>query len=304
MERARLLVDCDPGIDDTFAILCALSYGDLAAVTTVSGNVPIENTTRNARWILELAGAHDVPVHPGADSPLEIAPAFAQDIHGASGLGSFVTPESSVPASNVGAVEAIIAHCQDGDAVVVAIGPLTNIAHALIEDPTLADRIGQLHWMGGSAKGGNTTPHAEFNAWADPHAVAVTLASNCPLSMYGLDLTYQVRLNNEAIAELRNAGTPTSLQLADFLSHYRSTTSSEELGQPIHDACAVLGATHPELFTHSPSRILVETDSVETRGKTIVSEDISAPHSHVHTVDADSVRSMIIRAAIEPGARA
>ena len=297
-------MDCDPGIDDAFAILCALTYGDLTAVTTVSGNVPVENTTRNARWILELAGAPDVPVHQGASAPLEVAPAFSRDIHGSSGLGNFDTPEPSVPISDMTAVDAILAHCRSGDAVIVAIGPLTNIAQALLADPTLADRIAHLHWMGGSAQAGNTTPHAEFNSWADPHAVAVTLASNCPLSMYGLDLTYQVRLNNVAITELREAGTPTSVHLAEFLSHYRSTTSSEELGQPIHDACAVLGATHPDLFAHSASRILVETDSAVTRGKTIVSADREAPQRHVHTADADTVRSMILRAAIEPGSNA
>lgn len=294
-------MDCDPGIDDAFAILCALTYGDLAAVTTVSGNVSVDNTTRNAQWILELAGALEVPVHKGAAAPLEIEPVFARDIHGESGLGTFATPDSSTPVSTVDAVDAIMEHCENANAVIVAIGPLTNIAQALLRDPTLATRIERLHWMGGSAVGGNTTPHAEFNSWADPHAVAVTVASNCPLSMYGLDLTYQVRLNNESIAELRDANTPTSVHLADFLSHYRSTTSSEELGQPIHDACAVLGATHPDLFVSTASRIVVETDSADTRGKTTVREDPQAQQSHVHTVDADTVRSMIIRAAIQPG---
>lgn len=304
MERPALLVDCDPGIDDAFAILCALTYGDLTAVTTVSGNVPIENTTRNAQWILELAGASHIPVHPGAAKPLEVSPAFSRDIHGASGLGAFTTPEPATPANNTRAVDAITQHCARGGAIIVAIGPLTNIAHALLEDPTLYKRIGHLHWMGGSAAAGNTTPHAEFNAWADPHAVDVVLNSGCPTSMYGLDLTYQVRLNDLDIATLREAGTSTSTHLAEFLSHYRSTASSKEEGQPIHDACAVLGATHHDLFERTPSHIVVETDAVDTRGKTMVSEAPEAVHRHVHTAAADTIRSMILQAAISPGTTA
>lgn len=300
MDRPRLLVDCDPGIDDAFALLCALTYGNLTAVTTVSGNVPVENTTRNARWILELAGAGHVPVHPGSSEPLKVAPAFASEIHGRSGLGAFETPEPTTPASSTGALEAITHHCEPGDAIIIAIGPLTNIARALIDDPSLAQRIGHLHWMGGSATAGNTTAHAEFNAWADPHAVAVVLQSGCAMSMYGLDLTYQVRLNEVAIASLREAGTATSTHLADFLSHYRSTASSAQEGQPIHDACAVLGATHHDLFTRTPSHIVIEAESVDKRGKTTVSEAPEAPHNHVHTAAADSVRPLILRAAINP----
>jgi len=298
--RPRLLLDCDPGIDDAFAIMCALRFADVAAITTVSGNVPVENTTRNARWLLELANAPHIPVHQGAGAPLEVATAFAKDIHGVSGLGSFNTPESSVPISDIGAVEAITRHCADGHATIVAVGPLTNIAHALLADPTLVERIDRLHWMGGTPGEGNTTPFAEFNAWIDPHAVQVTLASGCPISMYGLDLTYQVRLNDIAIKTLRDADSPTSRNLADFLAFYQSTASTADVGQPIHDACAVLGATHPGLFTGRPSRIVIETTADDKRGQTTVPEANETNHNHITQVDAPAVRSLILQAAIDP----
>ncbi len=300
LDRPKILLDCDPGIDDAFAIMVALRFAELAAVTTVGGNVSVDKTTRNALWVLELAQAGHVPVHRGADAPLKAPAAWAEDIHGVSGLGTLDVPEPQMSASDVSAHDAILQHCADGNAVIVAVGPLTNIALALQADPSLADRIGHLHWMGGSAQGGNTTPYAEFNAHFDPEALHVTLASNCRFSMYGLDLTYQVRLNNADIEGLREANTPTSTHLGDFLSYYRSTASSAEEGQPIHDACAVLGATHPDLFESVPSRIVVETVKADMRGQTTVLEVEESQHAHVKAVDAVSARASILMSAINP----
>lgn len=298
--RPRILLDCDPGIDDAFAIMVALRFSELVAVTTVAGNVSVDKTTRNALWVLELANASHVPVHQGAASPLNASAVWAEEIHGVSGLGTLDVPEPKTPASEVSAQDAILQHCSAGDAIIVAVGPLTNIALALQADPSLAGRIGHLHWMGGSAQGGNTTPYAEFNAHFDPEAVAVVLASGCPFSMYGLDLTYQVRLNDADIDSLREANTQTGTHLGDFLSYYRSTASPGEVGQPIHDACAVLGTTHPDLFERAPSRIVCETVAADKRGQTTVLEVQESHHTHVSTVDAQSARELIISSATNP----
>ena len=254
----KILLDCDPGIDDMFAILCALRFAEVAAVTTVSGNVSIEHTTRNARWILELSNRDEVPVYKGAAKPLEVEPYFAREIHGTSGLGEFNPPEPRAPIGQMTAAEAIILHCESNDdPVIVATGPLTNLAEALLAEPALAGRISHLHWMGGSAGGGNTTELAEFNAWVDPHAVEVTLEAGLTLSMYGLDLTKQVRLDGGDVAQLRDAGTPTSKRAAEFLDFYRGTSTANVDGKAMHDPCAVLGTTHPDLFARAPSRIVL-----------------------------------------------
>ncbi|MDW3175767.1 MAG: nucleoside hydrolase [Acidimicrobiia bacterium] len=299
MTAPRILLDCDPGIDDAFAIFCATRYTDLAAVTTVSGNVRIEHTTRNALHVLDLAGA-EVPVHRGASVPLVVPAMFADEVHGVAGLGATETPVPQQEPSPVGAVEAILDFCDDGDANIVATGPLTNIALAVQEDPTISDRVKRLHWMGGSTTTGNTTPNAEFNAWADPHAVEVVLQSGMPITMYGLNLTRQVRMRREHITVLADAATTSSVPASAFLSFYATSRGEDELGQPMHDPCALLGLTHPELFTVEASSIVAHGEG-DLRGMT---EEVAPNGSPVHHIarfaEATPVIDLIIAAAIDP----
>lgn len=304
--RPRILLDCDPGIDDAFAIFCAARFTELAAITTVSGNVRIENTTRNAMHVLELAGL-DVPVHRGSAAPLAVPPAFAGEIHGSSGLGSLVTPEPAMQESQIDAVQAILDFCAGGDALIVATGPLTNIARAVQRDPSLFERVAALHWMGGSTGAGNKTAFAEFNAWADPHAVDVTFRSGIPLTMYGLNLTHQVRMTDTHIHELHAAGTTSSIPAAEFLTFYRERASAAERGQAMHDPCALLGLTHPALFTVESSPMVAHVDG-ERRGMTEErapqtadpGTGATAAHYVARTADADRVLALISAAAIEP----
>jgi len=296
----RILLDCDPGIDDAFALLCALKFTELTAITTVSGNVSINNTTRNAQYLMELAGV-DVPVHRGASSPLEVDGVAADEIHGSSGLGNLATPESARPESPIGAVDAILDFCAGGEATIVATGPLTNIALALIEDPSLVERISHLYWMGGGTEGGNVTERAEFNAWADPHALDITLRSGVSLTMFGLNLTHQVRMGQREIDALRSAGSTTAAVLADFLEFYRQNGAQHEAGQPMHDPCALLGLTHPDLFETTKSRIVTSTTDDENRGRTFVHPPQTDTEHYVAVrANAPQVIDLIIQAAIDP----
>jgi len=295
--RERILLDCDPGIDDAFAIMCALRFADLAAVTTVSGNVSIENTTRNARYLLESVGA-DVPVHRGAGQPLIVPTAAADDVHGASGLGNHEVTEPTLPESEVSARDAILDFCVDGDAVIIATGPLTNIAVALEHDPTLAARIRHLSWMGGSTTVGNVTERAEFNAWADPHAVDVTMRSGVPVTMFGLNLTYQVRMGADEVAKLRSTTSATATMLGDLLSFYIDNGVSDSLGQPVHDTCAVLGVTHPHLFTTAESHIVAHV-SDDRRGMTELREN--DPNATTLQVAVTAMAPEVIELVTEPG---
>ena len=300
--RQRILLDCDPGIDDAFAIFCALRFTDLAAITTVSGNVRVEHTTRNALYVLELAGAN-VPVHRGAEVPLSVPAMFADEVHGAAGLGDTPTPTPLSTESDVGAVDAILDFCAGGDATIVATGPLTNIALAIQKDPSISDRVAHLHWMGGSTTVGNVTPLAEFNAWADPHAVEVVMSSGVALTMYGLNLTRQVRMGSAHVVALRDAGTPTSLQAADFLTFYESHGAKDGLGQPMHDPCALLAVTHPALFDIEVSPIVAHASDDERRGMTVESSSQTTKrtrHNIARRAQAPSVIDLIIEAAIDP----
>lgn len=299
--RPRILLDSDPGIDDAFAIFCALRFTDLAAVTTVGGNVRIEDTTRNALYILELAGSQ-VEVHRGAAAPLHVRARSADAVHGVAGLGNHPTPQPSKNESSIDAIDAILDFCHGGNATIVATGPLTNIALAIGRDHTIVDRIAHLHWMGGSTDAGNVTRHAEFNAWADPHAVDVTMRSGVPITMYGLNLTRQVRMGADHVEVLLAAGSTTSLRAAEFLSFYEAHAMSEGDGQPMHDPCAVLGVTHPALFTCVTSPIVAHADE-ERRGMTEVDpalDGASTTHHIARDADASALVDLIIEAAIDP----
>ena len=155
--------------------------------------------------------------------------------------------------------------------------------------------------MGGSTADGNVTPHAEFNAWADPHALEVVLESGTALTMYGLNLTHQVRMTSAHIEALRNADTETSTQAAEFLSFFESRDVEHGLGQPMHDPCALLGLTHPELFSFEESSMITEVDG-ERRGMTEERSAARATTAHriARTADAPAVIDLIIEAAENP----
>lgn len=296
----HFLLDCDPGIDDAFAIFCALKYGHIDVVTTVSGNVAIDNTTKNALHILDLAGV-DIPVHRGADRPLRIDPVTASEIHGESGLGNYVVAEPRRTIEDTTAVEAILAYCAAGDAVIVATGPLTNIALALEADPTLADRVAHLYWMGGGTTIGNVTEFAEFNAWCDPDAVAVTMDSGIALTMFDLDLTHQVRMGDDEVDRLRTAGTMGNF-FADALEFYRLSSADPTQAKPMHDPCAVLGFLRPDHFTFRSSNIVCNDTIGEQRGRTLVRFDEEhLPHRVAVSADVKEVIELILMAIIDPG---
>ena len=197
-----LLLDCDPGIDDAVAIMlaCASPEFDLLGVTTVSGNVGLEHTTRNARGLLALAGRPDVPVAAGAPRPLVRAqPARAAYVHGDDGIRGVPLPEPAAPLDPRHAV-ALLADtvaASTEPVTLAAVGPLTNVALFYALHPELAARLGGLVVMGGSVGAGNVTPAAEFNIWADPEAAYRVLTDPglphpVPTALVGLEVTFAV----------------------------------------------------------------------------------------------------------------
>ena len=268
-----VIVDCDPGHDDAIALVVAARHTELLGVTTVAGNAPIERTTRNALVILDLLG-HDAPVHRGAARPLLAAPVHAGYVHGESGLDGADLPEPERTVAGEDAVAFIVETARAREGLwLVPTGPLTNIALALRRAPDLPDRIAGISLMGGSATVGNRTAVAEFNVWADPEAAAVVFDYGGPLIQAGLHLTHELQTTPERLAALRampNRLGPLLGQLLEFFATTYITRHDGFVGAPVHDVCAVLALTHPDLFTRRAAHVVVETGGPHTRGMTVV----------------------------------
>ena len=307
--RPRILLDCDPGLDDAIAILAAAHFGDLVGITTVNGNVGIEHTTHNALQVAQIAGL-DVPVHRGVARPLISPTMDAARIHGTSGLGGVDLPSLTRTTASDDAVSYI---CDTARSVpelhLVAVGPLTNVALALRRDPDLPRHLAGMTIMGGSAHWGNVTPAAEFNVWADPEAAAIVFREAAPITMVGLDVTRQVLLGNAEVHRMRAAATPAAEFAAELLAYacercHRSGLSAA----PVHDATAVISVTHPYLFSRSLHPVTVELQGEHTRGMTVVDrrpgsgtatgEPSPPPSDVVWNARADTVIDLIVEAVI------
>ena len=303
--RPKVLLDCDPGHDDAAAIVVAAAYTDLVAITTVSGNAPIEQTTHNALLMAQLYEL-DVPVAQGAAEPLAGSAHHAPSIHGESGLDGPQHPPLTRSPIAAGAVETIR---ETADRVpelwIVATGPLTNIATALLEDPTIAERIAGISLMGGSATFGNWSAAAEFNIWADPEAADIVFRSGATLRMVGLNTTHQVMVHQHHVDALLKTGTKRATFMAELYTFFRSTYESA-FGiptAPLHDPCAVLAVSHPHLFDFRPRHVVVEVSGTHTRGMTVVDErgwGMGLPANTMVAYDPDSagILDLVHQAAV------
>lgn len=272
--KPRIILDCDPGHDDAIAMLLAAEQCEVVGITTVSGNAPLDLTTRNALLVSQILDL-DLPVHAGAARPLLAEPRHAAFIHGESGLEGPELPELAREAASHEAVRFIVdsTRAQD-DLWLVATGPLTNVALALREAPDLVHKLAGISIMGGSSSFGNITPAAEFNIWADPEAAAIVFASGVKLLMCGLNVTHQLTVNETFIAQARAVGNGAGTFVAELLTYYTAAyaKTSRKRESPLHDPCAVLALTHPELFTLRPRRVEVELCGQLTRGMTVTDE--------------------------------
>ena len=302
-----MIIDCDPGVDDAMAIIAAARWADLVGITTVAGNVPLEHTTANACRLRSMLGL-DVEIHAGADGPLVGEQEFARHVHGETGLGDVVLPEPDRGPDSEDAVAYLVETTRSEEGLhLVPIGPLTNVALALRADPGLAHRVASITLMGGSALGvGNVSAAAEFNAFADPEAADQVFRSGAKLRMLGLNLTHQVRMGAIHAAECQTIDSPVGDAMAGLLEFYTVFHLAEEdvADGPVHDPCAVLAVTHPELFTLEARSVQVELAGTHTRGMTLVDErgpgaSAEANCQVAYGVDADAVIALIMKAVRE-----
>ncbi|MCI0582217.1 MAG: nucleoside hydrolase [Chloroflexi bacterium] len=270
-----LIIDSDPGLDDALAIGLAVARPelDLLAVTTVGGNADVRHCTENALRLLGAYGRPDIPVAEGAAGPLTGEVVRATAIHGEGGIGRTVLPPSTAMPRPEGAVELIARILREAGApvTIAPIGPLTNIALLLRLYPALAERIGHLSIMGGSIGEGNTTISAEFNIYADPEAAEIVFRSGIPITMMGLDVTHQARLDLAAAGRLRATGTASGTVAAELVEFaiervgqwYGGTTTA------IHDAVAVAHLAFDDLVSVARYNVRVDTTDGPARGRTV-----------------------------------
>jgi purine nucleosidase/pyrimidine-specific ribonucleoside hydrolase len=270
----RIILDCDPGHDDVFAIWLAAAHPaiDLVAITTVAGNGRIDDTTRNARIACTVAGVRGVPISAGAAAPLAGDLHPAEWIHGANALGGPELPEPTVPLDPRPAIDLIADTAAAGPLTVVATGPLTNIALLLRERPEAAAHIDRIVWMGGSTGRGNVTPYAEFNAWTDPEAADLVLRSGIDLVMVGLNISHQALITPEVRARIGAAGTATAIFGRELLDFFCATYERAEHmpDAPLHDPITVALLADPSIVSTVRSRLDIELTGTETRGATSV----------------------------------
>lgn len=300
--QTPLWIDTDPGHDDAMAILLLAkdSRVDIVGVSTVAGNATLPHTTRNATFILALAGRTDVPVYAGAALPLVREPITA-DVHGVSGFdgvdlppASAVTPDEALPAI----IQAL--ETSTKPITILALGPLTNIAKVLIQRPDLSNRIRRIVIMGGAISvPGNKSRVAEFNVFCDPEAASIVFNASVPKTLVPLDPCNDVVLTDNDIAALSSG--PVGSVLKRALRPYVENLSTFEgvRGALMYDPIAAYVVLNPQAFTTIPMDVRVETTSKAlTYGMTVAERRAVANRKEnmdvVTAVDSDTfIRAFI-----------
>ena len=269
-----VIIDTDPGTDDAMAILLALlsSEIDVRAFTVVPGNVIASQALENTLRLVSLAGRCDVPIAAGAQRPLAQKLITAEFVHGENGLGDIELPDSRCEADSRFAPDLIIEmiHQMPGRITLVPIGPLTNIALALLKDPTIVPLVKEVVLMGGSITEGNVTAVAEANIFNDPEAAQLVFHAGWKVTMVGLDVTHKTKFGSVHLGRLsRTHGTLNDFatRVMRFLVNLSAEFGAE--GTPMHDPLAVGVVIDPSLVRTRHMRIHVETRGELTRGATV-----------------------------------
>lgn len=315
MNKIPVIIDCDPGIDDTMMLTLAYARPelDIKLVTVEAGNLTIDKTTYNTLSFLTYI-QKEVEVAKGIEQPMFRKQEVAEDIHGEGGLGNVKWADPVLQASDRTAIQAMCDVLMNAEEpiTIVATGPLTNVAALLFAHPEVKPFIKQISWMGGAAVGGNMSTVAEFNAYVDPHAVELVFRSGVPIIMSGLDVTHKAYITRDEMTRLRNLGTPFAEKVADMMNFYTFTQSQTPFNPPgfeeqirVHDVCAVACLVEPELFKGDDYFVEVELNGSLTQGATLV--DFSKktgkePNVHVlHTVNRDGFIDLFFNAVTTVG---
>jgi purine nucleosidase len=274
----KIIIDTDPGQDDAVAILLALASPEeleVLGVVAVAGNVGLHHNANNARKVVELAGRRDIHVYAGCARPMRRHLVTAEHVHGETGLDGPDLPDPTIPLQTQHGVDYIVdtlVAAEPGTITLCTLGPLTNIAMALIKQPAIAERIKEIVMMGGAYfEVGNITPAAEFNIYVDPEAADVVLRSGVPITMLPLDVTHQIQSTPQRLAAIKAIGNKSGEAVHAMLT-FSETFDLQKYGwsgAPLHDPTVIAYLLQPDLFTGRHCNVTIETASELTVGMTV-----------------------------------
>jgi len=273
----KIIFDGDPGIDDAMALVLALQSPeiDILGITTMFGNVTLQQATSNALRIVEISGRH-IPVYMGADKPLKVPLRPPPDfVHGKDGLGNTNQPAPSIAAAAISAAQFMVnaAKAFPGQITIVAVGRLTNIAHAMQLDSNFVSNVKNLVVMGGALRTpGNVTPVAEANIYGDPHAADMVFTAPWQVTMIGLDVTQIVKIDDELLLRIKNNNHRYGSFLYDisrFYMNFHKNVDHVEGGFYVHDPSAVMYLLDSSLFNTKKGPVRVVTEGIAI-GQTIM----------------------------------
>jgi len=287
-------VDTDMGVDDLFAVLLTLQHTTVDGMSLVFGNAPLEYVKRNVAGAVQQFG-WQFPIYSGAECALLGGTQTAQSILGKTGMPSrgecLPSAEGNYPAA-----QACLCDWLGGqaDAEILALGPLTNLAILALANPDLLANISKITWMGGGITRGNHTASSEFNALADPEALAVLLARDVAITMIDLDACRKVEIKEEDITALKS-----SQLMKDLLGGYLDIALNRQRpAMALYDPVAAAALVAPSAFQFAPAQIEVELVGNLTRGRTVVEQrdPKSANAWVVQDLDAERVKSICLSA--------
>ncbi|MEO8882411.1 MAG: nucleoside hydrolase [Devosia sp.] len=276
--KNKIIIDTDPGQDDAVAILLALASTeeiDVLGIVAVAGNVGLAQNVRNARKVVELSGRTTTPIYAGCERPIRRKLVTAEHVHGESGLDGPKLPDPTIEIQPQHGVDFLIERLTKepaGSVTICALGPLTNIAMAMIKAPAIIRRIRKIVLMGGAYfEGGNITPTAEFNIYVDPEAADVVMKSGVDIVMLPLDVTHQMLATRERIAAIKANGNASSLAVTAMLEFSERFDLGKYgwPGAPLHDPCVIAYLLKPDLFEGRHINVSIETSSELTMGMTV-----------------------------------
>lgn len=271
MNKRKIIIDCDPGIDDAIALAYAAAnkeFLEVLAVTTVSGNQSIDKVTRNALNLTAYYGLN-VPVAEGMGEPLVRKAVHAEDVHGKNGLGNVEFPMTEKKKEEQKAVFFLydLLMKTEEKITLVCMGPLTNIALLLKLYPEVKEHIAEIVFMGGAVRGGNVTPCAEFNIYVDPEAAKIVFDSEIPLVMCGLDVTWKCTIDRKQVLKLCRSGVKLADLCGDMIGFNIEETDHKYRGKAsIHDVVPLMYLIHPEIFKYERTILDVDCSENVSRG--------------------------------------
>lgn len=277
MKKRKIWIDCDPGIDDAFAIALAAASQDqleILGISTVAGNQSIERVTENARKLTAFLGIPQVPVVKGSACPLVRERISAAHVHGSTGLGDCILPDTEKQVIDENGIlflaKVLLSLPKEEKVTLVPIGPLTNIALLFRVFPEVQEKIEEICLMGGAAVGGNVTATGEFNIWADPESAQVVFSSGLPVIMCGLDVTGRCGLSRDHARILLESQGSVQKALGEMVSFYLGSPAYQNKSQAsIHDAVTITYLLHPEWFEGRGMHVEVDCSEGKNRGMTI-----------------------------------